>query len=122
VLKLFKDIYFHFIVKVIALFFLLFIFTYIILHTPSINESMRWFFVVFAFLITSGVIVFMAYRLHKKLKEDIDALSAYLKKIDAKEYDAEIKIIHSIDFLELSLLLKNLVKRLYQKEKKASKK
>ncbi len=83
---------------------------------------MRWFFVVFAFLVTSGVIVFMAYRLHKKLKEDIDALSDYLKKIDAKEYDAEIKIIHSIDFLELSLLLKNLVKRIYQKEKKASKK
>jgi len=64
----------------------------------------------------------MINNLHKKLKEDIDALSFYLKKIDAKEYDAKIEIKNYLDFLELSLLLKNLIKRVVQKDKKAAKK
>jgi hypothetical protein len=122
VLKLFKDIYFHFIFKLALLLLLLFLFIYSVLHTASIGENIAWLLIFFAFLLSFGTIFFMAYRLYKKLKEDIDSLSDYLKKIDAKEYDAEIKITHYIDFLELSLLLKNLVKRVYQREKKSSKK
>ncbi len=83
---------------------------------------MLWISLAFSFLIAFLILVSMINNLHKKLKEDIDALSFYLKKIDAKEYDAKIEIKNYLDFLELSLLLKNLIKRVVQKDKKAAKK
>ena len=83
---------------------------------------MLWISLAFSFLTAFLILVSMINNLHKKLKEDIDALSFYLKKIDAKEYDAKIEIKNYLDFLELSLLLKNLIKRVVQKDKKAAKK
>jgi len=77
-------------------------------------------FVLLCFVFISAflIVVFLVKGLHKKLEEDIDALSSYLKKIDAKEYTAPIEIKNYLEFLELSILLKNLVKRLVKKEKK----
>jgi len=121
VLKIFKDIYINFTIKIALLF--LFLFALVILCIKiDLQETTLWISLALAFSVAFLFVVAMINNLHKKLTEDIDALAHYLKKIDAKEYDAKIEIKNYLDFLELSLLLKNLVKRVVQKEKKSTKK
>jgi Ca2+/Na+ antiporter len=122
VLKIFHDIYLHFIIKTALLFVALFLSIYLLSLSGIFGKTAFWIIVAGLFIVTFLIIVMMIYKLHKRLNEDIETLREYLKKIDAKEYDAEIKIKNYLEFLEFSLLLKNLLKRLYQKEKKASKK
>jgi hypothetical protein len=78
------------------------------------------------FFIALVVLFFVFYFIQKKyknLKEDIDAIKSYLQEVsEDKNYYAVIKIKNYIEFLEISLILKNIVKRLHQKTKKASKK
>lgn len=78
-------------------------------------------FIVFIF-----VFIGFAYLLKKissKLQEDIDALDTYAKAIsEDKNYDAVIKVKHYLEILEISIVFKNITKRLNQKEKKSSKK
>jgi len=121
VLKIFRDIYVNFILKTAVLFIVLFALVSLFFFL-DLDESQRFLFLLLTFIAAFLILVRMINRLHKKLNEDIDALSNYLKKIDTKEYDAKIEIKNYLDFLELSLLLKNLVKRVVQKEKKSSKK
>jgi len=122
VLKIVHEIYFRFIIKTALLFVALFLSIYLLSLSDIFGKTAFWIVVASLFIVTFLIIVMMIYKLHKRLNEDIETLSEYLKKIDAKEYDAEIKIKNYLEFLEFSLLLKNLLKRLYQKEKKASKK
>lgn len=51
-----------------------------------------------------------------KLDKDIDALTKYLEELNNKNYDAHLEIHHNLEFLKISLLLKNIVKRLYKKK------
>jgi hypothetical protein len=51
-----------------------------------------------------------------RLDYDINALVEYLEELNAKNYDAQLEIKHSLEFLKISLLLKNIVKRLYKKK------
>lgn len=51
-----------------------------------------------------------------KLDRDINALTRYLEELNAKNYDAHLEIQHNLEFLKISLLLKNIVKRLYKKK------
>jgi len=81
-----------------------------------------WLLLAVVWFVVFGIVVMMLHTLHKKLDEDIAALSYYLRKLDNKNYDAEIKIQNYLEFLEIVLLLKNLVKRLYNREKKSPKK
>jgi len=121
VLKIFKDIYINFILKVAGVFTLLFIIVALCLYV-DLEGFLLWTVVTVAFVLSFVAVVLMINILHRKLNEDIDTLTNYLQKIDAKEYDAEIKIKNYLEFLQLSLLLKNLIKRLVQKDKKLSKK
>lgn len=58
-----------------------------------------------------------------KVNNDVKQIISYLHEIsENKNYDASLKIDHYTDFLQISLLLKNVAKRLNQKDKKASKK
>jgi len=121
VLKIFKDIYVNFILKTALL--LLFLFAVVVLCINlDLQKTTLLISLALAFVTAFFVFIAMINNLHKKLKEDIDALAHYLKKIDAKEYDTKIVIKNYLDFLELSLLLKNLIKRVVQKEKKSTKK
>jgi hypothetical protein len=120
-LKIFRDIYINFIIKTALLFITLFA-SVLLCISFDLRQSTLIISLLGIFFIAFLSLLVMINSLHKKLNEDIDILSSYLKKIDAKEYDAEIKIKNYLDFLELSLLLKNLVKRLVQKEKKNLKK
>ena len=119
-LNIFKDIYLRFTFKM-ALIFLAFCLGVYFLLAPYIPSASVWVALFALVTLVFFLLVYMLHDLHQKLKEDIDALSFYLNKLDAKKYDTKIKIKNYLEFLELSLLLKNLVKRLHNKDKKTKK-
>ena len=58
----------------------------------------------------------------KNIETDLNAIIKYTQDINEKEYASEVKIMHYVEFLHLSVLMKNIAKRLYQRDKKVSKK
>jgi len=58
----------------------------------------------------------------ERVSEDTKQIIEYLQAISKKNYETIIRINYFQDFLEISLLLKNLIKRVNQKDKKSSKK
>jgi len=79
---------------------------------------------VFLFTIFLFIIVFIYIK--KKIlgiENDINAIKEYSKELsENKNYEASIHIKYSKECLETSIYLKNIAKRLLQKEKKSSKK
>ena len=57
-----------------------------------------------------------------RVEHDINELREYLNAISNKNYEAHIRIKYYQEFLEISVLLKNLIKRLNNREKKVVKK
>jgi len=74
------------------------------------------------FLFTIFVSFYFYKRVVQRLSDDINEITQYLKEISNKNYEKVIRINYFQDFLEISLLLKNLIKRVNQKDKKSSKK
>ncbi len=70
-------------------------------------------FIVFAFFLSS--------RMSRRLRYDIAQITDYLQQIAAKNYKAEVKPRYYSEFLQISVQLKNLVKRLRQREKQRRK-
>jgi signal transduction histidine kinase len=70
-------------------------------------------FIFIAFIITS--------RLNNRVNYDILQISNYLNEISNKNYKAVIKTKYFSEFLQISLLLKNLVKKLSNRDKKKRK-
>ncbi len=70
-------------------------------------------FILIAFFITN--------KISKKVNYDIDQISFYLNEISNKNYKAIVKTKYFHEFLHISLLLKNLVKKLANREKKKRK-
>ena len=67
-----------------------------------------------------SLIFFLFLRFYlKNIQRDIDAITQYTHDINEKKYTSEVKVMHYVEFLHLSVLLKNIAKRLYQKDKKA---
>ena len=76
--------------------------------------------VIFLFLL---IMYFIVQKLQTTLQEDVKSLQKYVVEIsEYKNYEAPLHIKHYLEFLSISVTLKNIVKRLRQKEKKASKK
>ena len=73
-------------------------------------------------LLFSFILLPLAFYFYKKtvdtLQEEIDSFQNYIDKIDQKEYEATFKAKHFQEFLQLSVSLKNIIKRLYSKDKK----
>ena len=64
------------------------------------------------------VAVFLTLRFFiESVTDEIDDINDYLEEINKKNYEAVLKIEHHLEFLQLSLLLKNIVKRLKSKNK-----
>jgi len=120
VLKNFRDVYKYFVFKVAFIFILLFGTVYLLLGS-AISSNLTWYILGGIFLVAYIIIVKLINSIQTKLEEDSYSIRNYLEKIDAKEYDANIKIIHYLDFLQISLLLKNLVKRVNNRDKKQTK-
>lgn len=71
------------------------------------------------FILLSLLFFLFLGRYLKNIQNDVEALTEYTNAINEKEYTAEVKIMHFVEFLQLSVLLKNIAKRLHQKKKKS---
>jgi len=77
-----------------------------------------WITLTILFIIILGVLYLIARQLNKRVLYDIKQLKEYVDEIEAKKYDAVIHIKYIYEFLEISLILKNVIKRLHKKDKK----
>ena len=76
------------------------------------------------FLVFLVVIVFAFYtskRMSEKIVYDIEQITVFLDEISSKNYNAVIKTKYFYEFLQISLMLKNLVKKLSSREKQKRK-
>jgi len=56
--------------------------------------------------------------MNNKLSQDVKELQDYLEEVSDKNYEAVVKIRFFSEFLEMSLRLKNIIKRLNNKDTK----
>ena len=89
-------------------------------ESQDLNSSFIALFFFLLFIV--GVAVYIYKRSIEPIFYDIETLKEYLVNISAKKYTRVCKIKYYVEFLEISLILKNIVKRASQKEKKSSKK
>jgi len=80
-----------------------------------------WFRLITVFSLFIGLSLIMAYRLSKKVKHDIDQITDYLKEISEKNYKAIIKPNYFSEFLYVAVTLKNLAKKLNNRDKQKRK-
>ncbi len=65
--------------------------------------------------------LFIAYKISKKIQHDIQQITHYLKEISDKNYKAVIKPEHFPEFLFIGLTLKNLAKKLNNRDRQKRK-
>ena len=108
----------------IVIFALFFLFTFFVLKLFLPFESLIYVLgsILVVFVILSLVFCLFLRHYFKNIEKDINAITQYTHDINEKEYTSEVKIMHYVEFLHLSVLLKNIAKRLYQKDKKTAKK
>lgn len=132
-LDLKKDIVKKFFVTIVFLFIAVFTVAYFLLKQMLLSNLDPAHDNIFKFLdiyntIWAEIILvtiffgFIAFLYIKKvsdaLLEDVENFSDYIEEINKKNYDAVVKIQHYKEFLKMSLVFKNIVKRLGQKKKK----
>ena len=76
---------------------------------------------IFIFLAFVAFAYYLANRMSRRLRHDINQISDYLEEIARKNYKAEIKTSYYAEFLQIAIQLKNLVKKLRQREKQRRK-
>ncbi|QHG90719.1 sensor histidine kinase [Sulfurimonas sp. CVO] len=77
-----------------------------------------WTKLLFVFFIIVIIAAFVSKSMSQKVLYDIDQITKYLDEVSNKNYKAIIKTKYFYEFLQISLLLKNLVKKLSKNEKK----
>lgn len=82
----------------------------------SINELMIKMFLLFVVVLVVSYLI--ARSMSHKVLYDIKQLKSFLEEIGSKNYEAIVHIKYIYEFLELSLILKNIIKRLQKKDKK----
>lgn len=80
----------------------------------SFNDVWVTLFIIFGGLF---LVVFFLLRFWiGKLTQEVEDINNYLEEINKKNYEAVLKIEHHLEFLRLTVLLKNIVKRLKNKK------
>ncbi|MEA2111843.1 MAG: ATP-binding protein [Campylobacterota bacterium] len=85
------------------------------------NFYSLWFNLVGIFIVVTLIAVFISYKMSERIRSDIDQITNYLDEISNKNYKAILKPQYFNEFLQISLLLKNLVKKLASREKQKRK-
>ncbi|QOY54170.1 sensor histidine kinase [Candidatus Sulfurimonas marisnigri] len=77
-----------------------------------------WIKLFFVFIGIILIATFISKKMSERVVYDISQITNYLDEISNKNYNAAIKIEYFYEFLQISLLLKNLVKKLAKNDKK----
>ncbi len=80
-----------------------------------------WLKLAGSFALFILIALLVAYRISKKTRYDIFQITHYLHEISDKNYNAALKPEHFQEFLYISIMLKNLVKKLRNREKQKRK-
>ncbi len=80
-----------------------------------------WIQLVGAFSVLVVIALIIAYNISKKARYDILQITHYLDQISAKNYRAVLKPEYFREFLQISILLKNLVKKLDKRDRQKRK-
>lgn len=100
--------------------------TFYVRLAMSLDSVMQHFYVLWIQLVGGfGILVvialLIAYNISKKARYDILQITRYLDEISAKNYRAVLKPEYFREFLQISILLKNLVKKLHNRDKQKRK-
>ena len=87
-----------------------------------VELDLLYFILIPIFLLIITASFYLYKTVVDRVAEDINQILTYLQAISKKNYERVIRIKYFQDFLAISLLLKNLIKRVNQKDKKSSKK
>jgi len=94
-----------------------FVLKLIIVNTENIElYNQVWMILLALFIFIMLLIYFSIESIKYKFAEDIEHFQGYINEISDKNYKAVVKIKYFHEFLEMSLRLKNVVKRLNNKE------
>ena len=74
-----------------------------------------------SFLGLTIIALAIAYNISQKARHDISQITHYLDEVSAKNYKALLKPEYFREFLQISILLKNLVKKLHNRDKQKRK-
>lgn len=80
-----------------------------------------WIKLFVAFTVLLAIALIIAYKISKKAHYDILQITHYLDQISAKNYRAVLKPEYFREFLQISIMLKNLVKKLHNRDKQKRK-
>ena len=80
-----------------------------------------WIKLFFVFVVIVAVAAFISRAMSQKVVYDISQITNYLDEVSNKNYKAVVKTKYFYEFLQISILLKNLVKKLSKNERKKSK-
>ena len=120
--KIEDDIFKKLFLTVILVFFTFLLISFLLIWQFSVGFIE--IYTLFGILILlSFALLFLLYRVlretNKNILEDLNSLSKYLHNISVnKKYDSKLHIKHYLEFLHISIVLKNIVKRLRAKSKK----
>jgi len=76
-----------------------------------------WINIAFVFTAVFLIGFFIIRFVVKSVTDEVDDINNFLEEINRKNYDAVLKIEHHLEFLQLAVNLKNVVKRLKNKNK-----
>jgi len=100
--------------------------TFYVRLAMSLESVMKHFYILWIQLVGAfGVLVIIAliiaYKISQKTRFDILQITRYLDEISAKNYRAVLKPEYFREFLQISIMLKNLVKKLHNRDKQKRK-
>lgn len=92
----------------------------------TLHSVMGYFYVLWiklaaSFALFIVIALITAYKISKKVHYDIEQITLFLHEISAKNYTAVLKPEYFREFLQITLLLKNLVKKLRNRDKQKRK-
>ncbi|MDD4854887.1 MAG: HAMP domain-containing sensor histidine kinase [Sulfuricurvum sp.] len=91
------------------------------LHSVMGYFYQLWIKLASSFALFIIIALIIAFKISKKAQYDIAQITHYLHEISAKNYAAVLKPEHFREFLQITLLLKNLVKKLRNRDKQKRK-
>lgn len=91
------------------------------LHSVMEYFYQLWIRLAASFALFVIIALVLAFKISKKVQYDIAQITHYLHEISAKNYLAVLKPEHFSEFLHITLLLKNLVKKLRNRDKQKRK-